>query len=74
MQTPEVQVTAQPARPAGKLHPVAEAVIAAVGETYKIGNGGVPGAAEAAKRRMLAAFADIGLSPEYVARIAQVLR
>jgi hypothetical protein len=40
------------------LHPVAEAVIAAVSETYRIGNGGVPGAAEAAKRRMLAAFAE----------------
>jgi hypothetical protein len=41
-------------------------------EHFRQGNGGKPAAEEA--RRMLAQFAQIGLSPEYVARIAMVLR
>lgn len=74
MHPPEEQVPATPARPAGQLHPLAEAVIAAVAEHFRQGNGGKPAAAEEARRRMLAQFAQIGLSPEYVARIAMVLR
>jgi hypothetical protein len=55
------------------LHPLAEAVIAAVSEHFRQGNGGKPGAAEEARRRMLAQFAQIGLSPEWLARLRLVL-
>jgi hypothetical protein len=42
MQSPEIQTPATPARPAGQLHPLAEAVIAAVVEHFRQGNGGKP--------------------------------
>ena len=73
MHPPEEQVPATPARPAGQLHPLAEAVIAAVSEHFRQGNGGKPGAAEEARRCMLAQFAQIGLSPEWLARLRLVL-
>ena len=62
-----------PSRPARQLTPLAEAIIAACAEHMCAGNGGQPGAAETAKRSMLAQFADIGVSSEYVRLLAQVL-
>lgn len=63
-----------PERPAATLSPLAEAIIAAVGEHYKIGNGGQPGAADRTRRIMLAAFADIGISPAQLMGLARVIQ
>lgn len=62
-----------PSRPAAPLAPLAEAIIAAVGEHYKIGNGGRPGAADEARRVMLARFADIGISPAQLTGLVRVV-
>ena len=70
-----MQTTTQPpARPAATLSPLAEAVIAAVSEHYKIGNGGQPGAADHTRRVMLAQFADIGLSVDQLRGLARVIQ
>ena len=63
-----------PPRPAATLSPLAEAIIAAVGDHYKLGNGGAPGAADRTRRTMLAAFADIGISPEQLRGLARVIQ
>ena len=63
-----------PARPAAPLSPLAEACIAAVGEMYKAGNGGAPGAFDRARRVMLAQFADIGLSVDQLRGLSRVIQ
>jgi|GEM_PF-2525048 len=61
-----------PSRPAATLSPLAEAIIAAVGEHYRTVGGNRTHHFEA-KGRMLAAFADIGISPDTLKGLARVI-
>ena len=62
-----------PPRPARTLHPLAEAIIAAGSASLRVGNGAAPGEFAQAKRRMLHEFAQIGVSPDYLALLRRVL-
>ena len=75
MRTPNsiAEMPAPPPRTARALGPLAEAIIAAIGEHYRSVGGDLNHHHEA-KRRMLAQFADIGISPDQLRSLARVIQ
>lgn len=62
----------QPPRPAPQMGPLTEAILAAVSEHYATVGGNQRHHGEA-HRRMLAAFADIGVSPDQLRGLARAI-
>jgi len=66
--------TSLPPRPNTPLTPLAEAIHAAVATHMQAVRGGNTSAAEDARRTVLAQFADIGVSQEYLRLFARMIQ